>query len=247
MPKINNRKNPNKIRLNKYIADSGVCSRRKADKLIAAGEVKVNKKTVTELGTIVNRSDFITVSGNPVNPEKRFVYIVLNKPKDFISTVSDEKGRKTVMDIVKSRYRIFPVGRLDRNTTGVLLFTNDGELAKRLMHPSYEIIRSYRAGLDKPLLPEHAQKIASGLDLDDFSSSPCEIILDYKDKNSLIISLKEGKNREVRRLFEIFGYNVKKLERKAYGNITNRGMKRGEYRHLTIPELKNLKKLTGLL
>ncbi len=246
MKKNQEKKNLNNIRLNKYIADSGVCSRRKADNLIAEGKVKVNKKTVTELGTIVKLSDFITVDGGPVNPENKNVYIVLNKPKDYISTVSDERGRKTVIDLVKSRFRIFPVGRLDRNTTGVLILTNDGELAQRLTHPKYEIIRSYRVTLDKELLPEHAQKIASGVKLENFTSSPCEILMDHKDKKTLIISLKEGKNHEVKRLFEEFGYSVKKLDRKAYANITVQGMKRGEYRHLMNRELMYLKKLAGM-
>lgn len=239
-------KNQNKIRLNKYIAESGVCSRRKADELIAAGKVKVNKKVITELGTVINISDFVTVDGNPVNPEQKNVYIVLNKPKDYITTVSDDLGRKTVMDIVKSKFRIFPVGRLDRNTTGVLLLTNDGELAQRMTHPKYEIVRTYRVGLDKELMPEHAQKIAKGLKIDDIETSPCEIIIDFKDRKSLTISLKEGKNREVRRLFEVFGYEVKKLDRKAYGSISSSGLARGEYRHLNQSEVLKLRKLTGL-
>lgn len=235
------------LRLNKYIAEAGVCSRRKADELIAEGAVKVNRQVVTELGFKVSHSDFITVNGEPINAEQAKVYYVLNKPKGYLTTVKDDKDRKTVLDIVQSRYRIFPIGRLDRPTTGVLLLSNDGELAHHLTHPSYEIIRTYRVKLDKKLLPEHARQISQGVELDEEdTTAPCEVIIVPEKKDEAVISLREGKNREVRRLFEHFGYEVVRLDRKVFAGITCRGMKRGEYRTLTRDEIRSLEELVGL-
>lgn len=234
------------VRLNKFLADAGVCSRRKADELIREGVVKVNKEQVTEPGTQVHISDLVTVNGEPVNAEKHLTYILLNKPKGYITTTSDEKGRKTVMDLVRARARIFPVGRLDRNTTGVLLFTNDGELANRLMHPSYQVSRVYNATLNKPLLMEHARKIASGIELEDGMTQPCSLVIDPQKKDKVMLEITEGKNREVRRIFEALGYDVEKLDRKMYANMTTRGMKRGEFRHLTRQEVQELQEVLGL-
>ncbi len=234
------------VRLNKYLADSGTCSRRKADELIAQGLVKVNGKVVKELGTKVLKSDFVTVNGDPVKEIIRFVYILLNKPKDAITTTSDDLGRKTVMDIVKSSSRVYPVGRLDRNTTGVLLFTNDGELANRLTHPSYEIEKVYRAVLDKPLLPEHGEEIVKGVKLEDGTTGPVELLFDPNDRTVIHLSIREGKNREVRRIFEHFGYQVKQLHRKHFATLNVRGMDKGEYRHLKTNEIRALKKIVDL-
>ncbi len=234
------------VRLNKYLADSGTCSRRKADELIAQGLVKVNGKVVKELGTKVLKSDFVTVNGDPVKEIIRFVYILLNKPKDAITTTSDDLGRKTVMDIVKSSSRVYPVGRLDRNTTGVLLFTNDGELANRLTHPSYEVEKVYRAVLDKPLLPEHGEEIVKGVKLEDGTTGPVELLFDPKDRTVIHLSIREGKNREVRRIFEHFGYLVKQLHRKHFATLNVRGMDKGEYRHLKTNEIRALKKIVDL-
>jgi len=235
------------IRLNKFLADCGVTSRRNADELIKSGVVKVNGQIVTELGTKVTKSDFITVNGDPVKEKKNYIYIILNKPKNVITTTSDEKGRKTVLDIVRKHTRIFPVGRLDRNTTGLLLLTNDGELAYRLTHPSYQIERIYSVKLDKPLAFEDAKKIADGIDLDDGESSgPAEIFIEPKDHTKLNIKITEGKNREIRRIFETLGYEVKQLSRKLFANLSISGIKVGEYRHLTKKELRDLKKLVNL-
>lgn len=230
------------VRLNKFIADSGLCSRRKADDHILLGEVRVNGKVIKELGTKVKLSDSVTVNGDPVAYYTKNIYILLNKPKDAITTTSDELGRKTVMDIVKRRERVFPVGRLDRNTTGVLILTNDGELANRLTHPSYQIEKLYKATLDKKLNFEHAKKLAEGVELEDGKTAPCFIFIEPTDNTKITIVLKEGKYREIRRMFEHFGYIVKKLDRKEFAGITNTGLKRGEYRFLTTNEINKLKK-----
>jgi 23S rRNA pseudouridine2605 synthase len=236
----------NLIRLNKYIADAGICSRRKADELISSGVVKINKKTVTELGTMVQRGSLVTVSGNPIQETQHLKYIVLNKPKDIITTSSDEKGRATVMDIVRMRTRIYPVGRLDRNTTGVLLLTNDGELANRLTHPSYQIERTYSVGLDRSLKSEDAKIISKGMELEDGKMAPCEVYILPDDSTKAILIMNEGKNREIRRIFEALDYGVKKLDRKSFAGISAAGLARGEYRHLTFKEVNALRKLVGL-
>lgn len=247
IPQKNKKKEePELVRLNKLLAESGVASRRKADELIAAGSVRVNKKIITELGAKVKKTDFITVNGDPIKTILHFTYILMNKPKDTITTMSDEKGRATVMDIVRSRSRIFPVGRLDRNTTGVLLLTNDGEMANRLMHPRYQVPRTYIAGLDKNLRPEDALEISKGIELDDGMTSPCEVFIHPENKTKITLTLTEGKHHEVRRIFEAKNYEVRKLERKSYANLSSSGLKRGEYRHLTKSEVLNLKKYLGL-
>lgn len=236
-----------RIRLNKLIAESGLTSRRKADELIKSGVVKVNGRTVTKLGTVVSLNDLVTVNGKPIKLLKRYEYILLNKPKDTICTVKDEKGRKTVLDLIQTKSRIYPVGRLDRNTTGVLLLTNDGELANRLMHPKYEVLRVYNVGLDKPLKPEDAKAISKGVEIEGEKFQKCEIFIDLKDAKKVSIALVEGKNREIKRIFEHFGYEVKKLHRSMFANLTVKGLRRGEWRHLTKREINMLRKLVGLI
>lgn len=233
-------------RLNKAIADAGVASRRRADELIRTGAVKVNGRVVTELGTKIEIDDMVTVNGEPITRYKHLTYIALNKPKDVISTSSDEKGRATVFDVVRLKTRLFTVGRLDRNTTGVLLLTNDGELANRLMHPRYGVLRVYKAVLDKPLRPDHARSIAAGVELEDGPTQPCDVTIDPSDKTNVMLGIREGRNREVRRIFEHFGYDIKRLDRKEYANISTRGLKRGEYRHLTRDEVFELKRIVKL-
>lgn len=234
------------VRLNRAIADAGVASRRKADEFIRQGVVKVNGKVVTELGTKVEIDDMVTVHGEPITRYKHLTYIVLNKPKDVIATSSDEKGRATVFDIVRLKTRLFTVGRLDRNTTGVLLLTNDGDLANMLMHPRYGIVRVYKAVLDKPLRQDHARQIANGIDLDDGPTQPCQVTIDPSDRTNVMLSIREGRNREVRRIFEHFEYDVKRLDRKEYAGITTRGLARGEYRHLTRDEVFELQRQVKL-
>jgi 23S rRNA pseudouridine2605 synthase len=236
---------PQVARLNKAIADAGVASRRRADELIRSGCVRINGLVVTELGTKVEIDDMVTVNGEPITRYKHLTYVVLNKPKDVITTSSDEKGRATVFDIVKIKSRLFTVGRLDRNTTGVLLITNDGDLANRLMHPRYGITRVYKATLDKPLRKDHMLSIAKGVELEDGPAQPVEIAIDPSDKASVLLAIREGRNREVRRIFELFGYEVKRLDRKEYANISTRGLKRGEYRHLTRDEVAELQRLVS--
>ncbi len=234
------------IRLNKYIAKCGVASRRKADKLIEECAVKVNGEVVTEMGAKIKPSDSVSVNGKPVTTFEKPTYVLLNKPKDCITTVSDQSDRKTVMDVVKSRERIFPVGRLDRNTAGVLLLTNDGELTHKLAHPSGQIEKIYKAGLDKKLTKNDAKRIAEGVELDDGKTAPCEVIINPQDATEVFITLTEGRNREVKRIFGALGYEVKKLDRKFFAGLSAQGLKRGEYRRLTDKEIAYLRKIAGL-
>jgi len=235
------------IRINKYIAECGVCSRRSADEYIKEGLVKINKKVVTDLSTKVMPGDFITLKGDPISLEKHYIYILLNKPKDVITTSKDEKQRTTVLDIIKKQSRIYPVGRLDRNTTGALLLTNDGELAYRLTHPKYQVEKIYNALLDKSLKVDDARKIVDGIELDGEMSAPCEIFIHPDHKEKVTITLREGKNHEVKRLFEAVGYNVRQLDRKFFAGISVSGMDRGKYRNLKDKEIKDLKKLVGIV
>jgi 23S rRNA pseudouridine2605 synthase len=230
------------IRLNKYIANSGICSRREADKLIEEGLIKVNEKVVTELGYKVNRSDIVKYEGRILNREKP-VYVLLNKPKDFITTMDDPQDRKTVMSLVGSacKERIYPVGRLDRNTTGLLLLTNDGELADKLTHPSNEVKKIYQVDLDKPLDNKDYQKILDGLELEDGPVKVDEIAIVSSDKKSLGIEIHQGRNRIVRRIFEHLGYDVVKLDRVMYAGLTKKELSRGQWRYLTEKEVVHLK------
>jgi len=236
------------IRINKFIAEAGVCSRRKADELIAQGMVKVNGQVVTELGLKINPSrDKVFVNDRQAVNLDRLVYIIFNKPKDCITTASDERGRMTVMDYVKVRERIFPIGRLDRNTTGVLLLTNDGELANRLMHPRHEIKKAYKATLDKAFSTEDAHKMEQGIRLYDGKTAPAEVYTVTGGKNKIIgVIIHEGKNRQVHRMFEALGFEVEKLDRVAYADLSYEGLARGGWRYLSKGELRNLKKLAGL-
>jgi 23S rRNA pseudouridine2605 synthase len=239
------------LRLNKFIADSGVCSRRQADEYIRKGLVKVKGKVVMELGTKVHLSDLVTVNGEPVNAERHLTYVVLNKPKDYITTTSDEKGRKTVMDLIPLQHRIYPIGRLDRATTGVLLLTNDGELAHRLMHPSYGVSRIYTAYLDKRLSLGDMNRISRGVKIEDedgneYVSGECNVAIDPEEPRMVTLELAEGKNREVRRIFAAMGYEVERLDRKGYAGISTRGLRRGEYRHLVSSEVRALETLVKL-
>ena len=234
-------------RLNRVIATAGISSRRGADELIAEGRVRVNGRVVTELGTRVLPSDDVSVDGNPVRRSIRKRYVLLNKPKDSITTVKDEHGRRTVIDVIGGKERLFPVGRLDRNTTGVLLLTNDGELANRMTHPRYEVERTYRVKLDRPLELEDARRIAGGLPIGNGEESgECYVSVSSGDRSEVEITLHEGKNREVRRIFDAVGYDVKKLNRISYGGLTTTGMGRGEWRELSRSEVRDLRHRLGL-
>ena len=231
------------VRLNKFIANSGVCSRREADNLILAGVVTVNGKLVTELGTKVNiYTDDVRFNGEKLRGEEK-VYIVMNKPKGFVTTASDPHADKTVMDLLKScSARVFPVGRLDKNTTGVLMFTNDGEIAEKLTHPSYDKKKIYQVTLDKDLAKDDYDRIMSGIELADGVIAADELeYIDDKDHRKLGIEIHSGKNRIVRRIFESLGYSVKGLDRVYFAGLTKKGLKRGAWRYLSQGEVNILK------
>ncbi len=232
------------IRLNRYIANAGICSRREADKLIQAGAVQVNGKVVTELGTKVSRTDKISYGDQALSREK-LRYVLLNKPKGFITTTDDPENRKTVMNLIARacKERIYPVGRLDRNTTGLLLFTNDGEIAKRLSHPRYGIKKIYHVGLDKNVSVADMKSILAGMELEDgiVKADAIEFVGDGKDKKEIGLELHTGQNRVVRRIFEKLGYKVVKLDRVYYAGLTKKNLPRGEWRFLEEKELNMLK------
>ena len=231
------------IRLNKYLANAGVCSRREADEFITSGAVKVNGEVVTELGTKVKRSDEVLFNENPVSIEKK-VYILLNKPKDYVTTSDDPQQRKTVMDLVKDACpeRIYPVGRLDRNTTGVLLLTNDGELASKLTHPKFLKKKVYHVFLDKNVSTEDLQKIADGIELEDGEVHADSIeYADERDHTQVGIEIHSGRNRIVRRIFESLGYRVVKLDRVQFAGLTKKNLRRGDWRFLTEKEVDMLR------
>ncbi len=236
------------VRLNKYISNAGITSRRKADELIAQGAVTINGKVITELGVQIKPyEDQVSVNGEVVSPHPRLVYLLLNKPKDTITTTSDEKDRTTVLDYVQTSERIYPIGRLDRNTTGVLLLTNDGELTNRLTHPGFEIEREYHVTLDKRLEHSDARKIAEGgLNIGEGDITGPAEILTMETPNEVMLKIREGKNREVRRIFETLGYEVEKLDRTSFAGLTHRGMSRGESRPLSNPEVHRLKAAAGM-
>ena len=231
------------IRLNKFLANAGICSRREADEYIQAGVVTVNGEVVKELGTKIKRGDEVKFHDQPVSIERK-IYVLLNKPKDCVTTTDDPQARKTVMDIVKNACpeRIYPVGRLDRNTTGVLLLTNDGELASKLTHPKYEKKKIYRVKLDKDLTQDDMNKIVTGIELEDGEIHADEIAYaDETKKNDIGIEIHSGKNRIVRRIFEHLGYKVTKLDRVFFAGLTKKGLKRGDWRFLTQQEVNFLR------
>ena len=234
------------IRLNKYLADCGVCSRREADELIKAGCVTVNGEVVTTMGFKVKTNDKVVYGGQTLNREK-LRYILLNKPKGYITTADDPEGRETVMELVKDacHERIFPVGRLDKNTTGLLLLTNDGELAKKLTHPSSEVSKLYHVVLNQPLTRNDMLRIAEGIELDDGFISADEIAYDADDdsKKSIGIKLHSGRNRIVRRIFEHLGYDIVKLDRVMFAGLDKYRLPRGDWRFLSDQEVAMLKKI----
>lgn len=233
------------IRLNKFLALAGVGSRRSNDELIVSGVVRVNGKKITELGTRVDPDrDIVTVKGNPVHLAQHSVYILFNKPKDCITTLSDERDRTTVRDYVRVKERVFPVGRLDRNTTGALLMTNDGDLTNLLIHPSFEVEKVYKVSVDKALKTEDLARLKRGVALDDGVAHANEVeLVDGSKRMRVFVSIHEGKNREVRRLFEALGYDVKYLDRVSFAGLTCSGLQRGEWRYLTNSEVRYLRGL----
>lgn len=233
----------NDVRLNKYLSNAGICSRREADVLIQTGVISINGQIVTELGYKIKPGDVVQYDGETINAETKR-YVLLNKPKGFITTMDDPYGRKTVMTLVKKacRERIYPVGRLDRDTTGLLLFTNDGDLAKKLTHPRHKASKIYHAELNKPVKTEDLAKLLSGVDLEDGRTN-FDVAEFVKDGNNreVGVELHSGKNRIVRRMFEALGYEVVKLDRVQFAGLTKKDIPRGMYRHLTEKEVAFLK------
>jgi 23S rRNA pseudouridine2605 synthase len=231
------------IRLNKYIASTGVCSRREADEFIRAGLVSVNGKLITELGVKVSPGDVVKYNGETLREEKK-VYILINKPKDYITTVEDPHAKKTILELVKGacKERIYPVGRLDRNTTGVLLLTNDGELTKRLTHPRFEKLKIYHVTLNKNIKSPDMEKIATGITLEDgFIKADAINFADPVDKSQIGVEIHSGRNHIVRRIFEHLGYEVVKLDRVYFAGLTKKNLHRGEWRFLSEKEITMLK------
>ena len=239
---------PNKpFRLNKFIAHAGFCSRREADTLIASGQVKVNGNVVTEMGIKVTLKDQVVVKDQPLKLEPH-VYILLNKGTDTISTTNDEKGRKTVMDAIEDAtgYRVYPVGRLDRNTTGLLVLTNDGELAHRLMHPSYKVKKTYVATSRDPLSEEALAQMKLGVPLEDGKAKAVSVKRSSTDPAKYTLMVEEGRNHLIRRMIAYFGTEVIRLKRTVYAGLTDRDIRVGRWRYLKPREIDELKRLVGL-
>ncbi|MBO0948993.1 pseudouridine synthase [Fibrella forsythiae] len=235
---------PNSIRLNRYIANAGVCSRREADELIAKGDVQVNGNVVTEMGYRVKPNDVVKYGNKVLNAEK-LVYVLLNKPRDIITTTEDPEDRSTVLDLVADAgpFRLYPVGRLDRNTTGLLLLTNDGELAGKLTHPSNNVKKVYQVELDKPITDEHFEAIRNGMDLEDGHIKPDDLAIITPDAQVIGVEIHSGRNRIVRRMFESLGYEVTKLDRTVFAGLTKKELPRGKWRFLEPKEVVKLKYL----
>ncbi len=231
------------IRLNKFIAKSGLCSRREADTFINNGRVSVNDIVIKKMGTLVNKNDLVKVDNKRIFPEKK-IYILLNKPKDFITTNKDTQNRKIVINLIKGvKERIFPVGRLDRNTTGLLLLTNDGELAKKLIHPSHKIKKIYSIELDKPITKYDLNKIIKGIKIDNEKINFDKVNL-INNKKELGVEIHIGKNRIIRKIFESLNYKVVKLDRVMFGPLTKKDLPRGKWKFLDQKELRLIKNFT---
>lgn len=236
-----------KIRINKFIAHAGLCSRREADRLIEEGKVTVNGKVISELGMKVSQKDEIVVDGQTLSLEP-FVYLLLNKSKNTITTTDDEKGRNTVMDEVETAtgYRVYPVGRLDRNTTGLLILTNDGDLAHRLMHPSYKVKKTYEVTTDRTLTDDELSAYMKGVELEDGVAKGHNVKRFADVKNTFLISVFEGRNRLIRRMVEFHGAEVTKLKRTEYAGLNLKEVGNGRWRYLKQDEINNLRKLVKL-
>ncbi len=234
-------------RLQKIIANSGYCSRRKAEDLITSGKVSVNGKVVKDLGTKASLNDTILVEGKAIK-HKNLEYILLYKPRGVVTTTKDEKGRKTVIDLVETKNRLYPVGRLDYDTSGLLLLTNDGDLTNKLIHPSNEIDKVYVAKINQSVIPEKIKSLNKGIIIDGKKTAPAKtkiLKIDKKNNYSLVrITIHEGKNHQVKKMFEAIGYKVTKLKREEFAFLNLNGLTSGEYRHLTIKEVKKLYALT---
>jgi len=235
------------MRLNRFIANAGICSRREADTIIESGAVTVNGKVVTEMGTRVMPTDKVTVGGDTIQHEKK-VYLVMNKPKNFITTANDPQGRRTVLQLVgKLKQRVYPVGRLDRATTGVLMFTNDGDLTKKLTHPRYGVTKIYQVSTDKNVSQADLNVLKEGFELEDgfIKADDASFVGNGNDRKLIGIQMHSGKNRIVRRMIAHLGYKVMKLDRVSFANLTKKDLARGQWRYLTEEEVSFLKMLPG--
>ena len=234
------------MRINKYLAQAGVDSRRKVEALILDGKVKVNGKIITDLATDIKDTDIVSVNNKTVRVNNNYIYLKLHKPKGYVTTVSDDKNRKTVMDLLRGVHtRVYPVGRLDYDTEGLLLFTNDGELTKIITRPSFEIEKTYIVHIEGEITKDEIKKISSGVEFKEFTTKPCRVIvLESNDKlTKLSVTITEGKNREIRRLFESINKTIVLLRRVSIGEIHLGGLSRGEYKVLNPKELKYIKSL----
>lgn len=235
----NNYPPENLVRLNKFLANNTNFARRKIDEFIEQARVTVNHKVVIEQGLQINpESDDIRLDGERIREKTRKLYIILNKPAGIITTTDDEKNRETVIDIINIKEKLYPVGRLDYETTGLLLLTNDGEFANKLMHPKYKVTKTYVVKLSKPLDEKHKEKLMGGIKIDGRRTAPCKISFPNKnDAETVIISISEGRNRQVRRMFEHYGYFVRKLHRSAYGHLTLGNLAPGQWAKLSVEEV----------
>ncbi|HEU0064417.1 MAG TPA: pseudouridine synthase [Flavisolibacter sp.] len=242
-PVIQKQPTESQMPLNKYIAHCGICSRREAVDIIKEGKVKVNGNVISEPGYKVTFKDEVKISNKKIQPVKDLIYILLNKPKDYITTTDDPQQRRTVLDLINNatKERVYPVGRLDRNTSGVLLLTNDGELSQRLTHPSNEIKKVYAATLNRPLDKKDFDAILKGVPLEDGIATVDVLAYTSADKTEIGIELHNGRNRIVRRIFEHFGYDVKSLDRVVFAGLTKKNVQRGKWRYLSEKEVRDLK------
>jgi 23S rRNA pseudouridine2605 synthase len=239
------------IRLNKYIAQCGLGSRRKVESLIAGGRITVNGIKVENIGTIIGPDDSIEMDGRPINRQTRCLYIMLNKPRGYITTLSDEKNRPTVMDLLPEKYKrhgIYPIGRLDKDTGGILLFTNDGDLAYKLTKPGFQVPKGYEVEINRPLGDMDKKKIIKGMYIHQLhiKTKPAQVISMDDSNRKVYMVIREGKNRQIRFTFINLGYKVKRLERTSYGTLTLRNIRKGSVRVLTKSEIRTLKKMAGL-
>lgn len=234
------------VRLQKYLAEAGVASRRKCEELIAQGKIEVNGQIVTVPGTKINGSEIIKVDGREIRQEQRKVYVLLNKPAGYISTAKDQFSRKTVLDLVSTvKERIYPVGRLDYDTSGLIMLTNDGELANQLTHPKHEMQKVYRVMIEGTMSEEEMATIKTGVTIEDYKTAPANVkIIDTSKKDSIIeLSIHEGKNRQIRKMFDALGHTVLRLKRIAIGPLTIEGLEEGKWRYLSKKEIEVMKKL----
>jgi pseudouridine synthase len=231
------------MRINRYLADSGVASRRKAEEIIMSGRVKINNQVVTNLAVNVNEADIVLLDGKEVSPVESYEYYMLNKPRGYVSTSKDDRERKTVLDLINSKSRLYPVGRLDYNTEGLLIITNDGDLTQKLTHPKHNISKTYVAEIEGKIEEEILEKLKKGIVIEGVKLDPCQITrLGYNGKKTrLEIVIFEGRNREIRKMFEAFNKDVDFLKRTKVGDLKMTGLNRGEYRTLTAKEVKYLK------